>query len=416
MNHDTLLIHAGQSPDPATGARALPIHPSNCYMFADTQTAARVFNQEIPGYLYTRVNNPTNDAAEQRMAALEGGTAALVTSSGMAAIFLAVQNLAAAGDHIVASTSLYGGTDTLFRHTLKRFGIGVDFVAPTAAAVAAAIRPGTKAVYCETIGNPACDVPDLAAICAAARAAGVPVLVDNTFAPVICRPFEHGADIVVHSTSKWIGGHGAAIGGAIVEGGRFDWDNPRFPEFNGPDESYHGLVYSKIQGAPFTAKARAQGMRNIGVCASPFNSYAFLLGLESLAVRMARHCENTLALAQWLEAHPAVAWVNYPGLPGHPQHETAKRILKGGFGGVLGFGLKGGRAAGEAFINRVRLASHVANVGDAKTLVIHPASTTHAQMPPGQLAASGITPEFVRVSVGLEDARDIQADFARALA
>ena len=416
MNLETSLIHAGQVPDPATGARALPIHPSNCYAFGDTAAAAKIFALESPGYIYTRLNNPTNDAAEQRMAALEGGAGALVASSGMAAIFLAALNVAGAGDHIVASASLYGGTHTLFSHTLRRLGIRVDFVSATAGAVAAAIRPETKAVYCETIGNPQCDVPDLDAIAAAAHAAGVPVFVDNTFAPVICRPFEHGADVVIHSTSKWIGGHGAAIGGALVDGGRFGWaGNPRFPDFNEPDESYHGLVYAKIPGAPFALKARAQGMRNIGMCASPFNSYSFLLGLESLAVRMARHCENTLALAQWLKAHPAVAWVNYPGLPEHPDHAVAKRVLKGGFGGVLGFGVKGGKAAGEAFINRVRLASHVANVGDAKTLVIHPASTTHGQMTPEQLADCGITPDFVRVSAGLEDIRDILADFDQAL-
>ena len=415
MNLETLLIHAGQAPDPSTGARALPIHPSNCYTFGDTASAAKVFALEAPGYLYTRLNNPTNDAVEQRLAALEGGAGALVASSGMAAIFLAVLNVAAAGDHLVASTSLYGGTHTLFLHTLKRLGIAVDFVPPTAAAVSAAIRPNTRAVYCETIGNPLCDVPDLRAIADAAHAAGVPVFVDNTFAPVLCRPFEHGADVVIHSTSKWIGGHGAAIGGAIVDAGRFDWTGPRFPDFNEPDESYHGIVYSKIQPAPFVFKARAQGMRNIGMCASPFNSYSYLLGLESLAVRMARHCENTLALARWLQARPEVAWVNYPGLPEHPDHAVAKRLLRGGFGGVLGFGLKGGKSAGENFINRVKLASHVANVGDAKTLVIHPASTTHGQMTEQQLAECGISPDFVRVSVGIEDIRDICADFEQAI-
>ncbi len=422
MNIETSLIHAGQIPDPTTGARAAPIYLSSCYTFADTDAAARIFALEIPGYIYTRLNNPTNDVAEQRLAALEGGSGALVTASGMSAIFLAIETLAAAGDHIVASSSLYGGTDTLFRFTLKKFGIDVSFVDPDATSIAAAIRPNTKAVYCETIGNPKCDVPDLDAISRAAHAAGVPLVVDNTFAPVLCRPFDHGADIVVHSTSKWIGGHGTAIGGVLIDGGRFDWRNPRFPDFNTPDESYHGVVYANaFQNVPgagniaFITKARVQGMRNIGLCASPFNSFIILQGLETLALRIAKHCENALALAAWLQRHPAVAWVNYAGLPGHPQHDVAKRMLKGGFGGVLGFGLKGGKAAGENFINRVKLASHVANVGDAKTLVIHPASTTHGQLTPDQLLACGITPEFVRVSVGLENLADIQADFDQAM-
>jgi len=415
MKLDTSLIHAGQTPDPATGARAAPIYLTNCYAFANTDAAAKVYSLEAPGFIYTRVNNPTNDVAEQRMAALEGGTGGLVTASGMAAVFLALHNLASAGDHIVASTSLYGGTNTLFRRTFKKLGVSVSFVAPTGKAMAAAIRENTRAVYCETIGNPQCDVPDLDAISAAAHAAGVPVVVDNTFAPVICRPFEHGADVVIHSTSKWIGGHGTVIGGVIIDGGRFDWASPRFPDFNTPDAGYGGLVYARLGNTAYITKARAQGMFDIGLCASPLNSFLFLQGLETLGLRMARHCENTLAVAQWLKQHPAVAWVNYPGLPEHPDHAVAKRMLNGGFGGVLGFGLKGGKAAGENFINRVKLASHAANVGDAKTLVIHPASTTHGQLTPDQLAAANITPEFVRVSVGLEDIADIKADFNQAL-
>ena len=415
MNLETSLIHDGQKPDPAHGARSVPIYSSSCYHFPDTATAAQRYALQTPGYIYTRVNNPTNDALEQRLAALEGAAAALATCSGMAAVFLAFETLAGAGDHIVASTSLYGGTNHLLHATLKKFGVATTFVPPRADAIAAAIRPNTKAVYCETIGNPKCDVPDLAAIAAAAHAAGVPLMVDNTFAPVFCRPVEHGADIIIHSTSKWIGGQGAAIGGAIIDAGRFNWaDNPRFPDFNTPDEGCHGLVFATLD-APFATKARAHGMLNIGLCASPFNSFLFWQSLETLSVRIARHCENALALAQWLKAHPAVEWVNYPGLPEHPDHAVAKRLFNGGFGGVLGFGVKGGRDAAERFINRVKLASHMANVGDVRTLVIHPASTTHSKLDAAQLEACGITPNFVRVSTGLEDMCDMCADFDQAL-
>lgn len=421
MNLDTILLHAGQTPDPATGSRAAPIYLTSCYAFKDTAAAGKIFALETPGYIYTRLNNPTNAVLEERLAAMEGGTGALATSSGMAAIFLAVQTIAGAGDHIVASASLYGGTDTLFRYTFKKFGIDVTFVEdPAPERVHAAIRANTKLVYTETIANPKGDVPDLDGIAAVAHAAGLPLVVDNTFAPLICRPFDHGADIVVHSCTKWIGGHGTAIGGAIIDGGRFDWASSRAAtEFTTPDESYHGLVYADLQKAEtgniaFVFKARVQGMRNIGPCASPFNSFLFLQGLETLSLRMKLHCENAMRLAQWLQNHPAVAWVNYTGLPGHPSHEQASRLFKNGYGSVFGFGLKGGFEAAAHFIDHVKLCSHVANVGDAKTLVIHPASTTHSQLNAEQLKACGITPDFIRVSVGLEDPADIQADFTQA--
>ena len=420
---ETVALHAGQISDPTTGARAVPIYQTTSFTFRDTEHAADLFALREFGNIYTRLMNPTNDVVEKRLAALEGGTGALLTSSGMAAIFLTIHTLAQAGDDIVASSSLYGGTDTLFRHSLPRMGITTHLVSPTAAAIAAAITPQTKAVYVETIGNPKGDIPDFAAIAAVAHDAGLPLIVDNTFAPLLCRPIDHGADIVVLSCTKWIGGHGTSIGGCIVDSGRFDWSTGRFPEFTSPDPSYHGLVYwdalGKVPGMgniAFIIKARVQGMRNIGLCASPFNAFLFLQGIETLPLRMTRHCDNALALARWLRAQDQVEWVIYTGLEDHPDHALAQRYLHGGFGAVLGFGLKGGRAAGETFINRCQLASHLANVGDAKTLVIHPASTTHQQCNEEALAACGITPNFVRVAVGLEHIDDITADFAQAMA
>ncbi len=420
---ETTVLHAGQAPDPTTGARAVPIYQTSSYVFRDAAHAADLFALKTPGNIYTRMMNPTTDVLEQRLAALEGGSGALATSSGMAAIFLAIHNLAAAGDHIISSASLYGGTDTLFRFTLPRLGIRVTFVSDaTPAKIRAAIRRNTKAVYAETLGNPRGDVPDLAGIARVAHRAGVPLIIDNTFAPVLCRPIAHGADVVVHSTTKWIGGHGTSLGGVIVDGGRFDWSSGRFPEFTRPDPSYHGLVYwdafgnASGQGSTaYIAKARVQGMRNLGMCPSPFNSFLLLQGLETLPLRIRRQCRNTLDLARWLKKHKRVAWVSYTGLPEHPCHATARKYLEGGFGAVLGFGIKGGRAAGEAFINSVRLASHLANVGDAKTLVLHPASTSHQQMTEAAQRASGITPEFIRVAVGLEAIEDLQADFDQAL-
>jgi O-acetylhomoserine (thiol)-lyase len=415
---ETTLVHAGQVPDPTTGARAVPIVMSSSYVFKNSEHAARIFALEVPGFIYSRLHNPTVDVAEQRLAAMEGGVGALLTASGMSAIFLAMHTIAGAGDHIVASASLYGGTDTLFRYTFPRMGIAVTFVdASDAAAVRAAIRPNTKAVYIETIGNPKGDVPDIQALADAAHAAGVPLMVDNTFGAVICRPFEAGADIIVHSCTKWISGHGTGIGGVIVDAGRFDWASGRFPDFTTPDPSYHGLVYAQaLKEQAFIVKARVQGMRNIGMCPSAFNAFLFLQGMETLALRMERQCANTLALAVWLKQHPRVEWVNYVGLPEHGWHAQARRYLKGGFGAVFGFGIKGGRSAGAAFIDSVKLASHLANVGDAKTLVIHPASTTHAQLSEAQQQACGINPGFIRVAVGLEHIDDIQADFAQALA
>ncbi len=423
INPETLALHAGQTPDPTTGARAVPIYQTTSFVFKDAEHAANLFALKEFGNIYTRLMNPTSDVVEKRIAALEGGTGALLTSSGMAAIFLAIHNLAGAGDHIVASSSLYGGTETCFRYTLPRMGIEVTFVDnATPETIGEAIRAETKAVYLETVGNPKGDVLDLAAIADTAHAAGVPVVVDNTFAPVLCRPIAHGADIVVHSCTKWIGGHGTSIGGVIVDGGTFDWSSGRFPEFTTPDPSYHGLVYwdalSDVPGmgnVAYIIKARVQGMRNIGPCPSPFNAFLFLQGLETLPLRIRKQCENALALASWLQEHELVEWVVYTGLEDHPSHEQAARYLDGGFGAVLGFGIKGGREAGEAFINAVQLASHLANVGDAKTLVLHPASTSHQQMSEDAQRAAGVTPEFVRVAVGLEHIDDIKADFDQAL-
>lgn len=415
---ETILIHAGQSPDPATGARAVPLYQTASYVFDSAEHAADLFALKSDGNIYTRLGNPTSDVFEQRMAAMEGGSGALATSSGMAAIFLAVHTIARVGDHMIAAASLYGGTDTLFRYTFERLGIDVTFIDdPTPEKVKGAIRQNTRLVFIETLSNPGGDVPDIAGIAAAAHSEGVPLFVDNTFAPVLCRPFEHGADVVIHSATKWICGHGTSIGGVIVDGGRFDWTSGRFPDFTTADESYHGVVYVRDFGSmAFIRKARLQGLRNVGMCASPFNSFMFLQGLETLHLRIREQCAGALKLARWLSTQPSVLWVNYPGLPGHPSHENARRYLGGAFGSVLGFGIRGGAAAGARFIDSVRVASHLANIGDAKTLVLHPASTTHQQMTPEGLAACGITPEFIRVSVGLENILDIMADFRQAFA
>lgn len=420
---ETLAVHAGQQADPVTGARAVPIYQTTSYVFKDAEHAGNLFNLKEFGNIYTRLMNPTTDVWEKRVAALEGGTGALGTSSGMAAIFLAIHNIARAGDHIVSSASLYGGTETLFRYTLPDIGIETTFVAePTPKKIAAAIRKNTRAVYVESIGNPRCDVPDLAGIARAAHSGGVPLIVDNTFAPIICQPLKYGADIVVHSCTKWIGGHGTSIGGILVDGGSFDWSNGKFPAFTTPDESYHGLKFWETFGnfpgmgnVAFIIRARVQGMRNIGLCPSPFNAFQFLLGLETLPLRMERHCSNTLALAKYLKKHKKVAWVQYAGLEGHMTYANAKKYLKGGFGAVLGFGIKGGLAAGEKFINSVKLCSHLANVGDAKTLVLHPGSTSHRQMSEQAQRDAGVTPEFIRVAVGIENIDDIIADFDQAL-
>lgn len=421
---ETISLHAGQVPDPTTTARAVPIYQTTSYVFKDTKHAANLFGLKEFGNIYTRLMNPTTDVLEKRLAALEGGTAALVTSSGQAATFLAIHTLATAGDHIIASASLYGGTETLFRYTLAKIGIEVTFVdGLTPENLKRAVQKNTRAVFIETIGNPKGDVLDIAGIAKAAHAEKLPLLIDNTFAPVLCKPIEHGADIVIHSLTKWIGGHGTSIGGVIVDSGNFDWGQGQHPDFTTPDESYGGLKYADIQAAfgdlgniAFAIKARVQGMRNVGPCPSPQNSFLHLQGIETLPIRIARHSENALKLAKWLKKQAKVTWVNFTGLPEHPHHKNAKKYLKGGFGSVLTFGVKGGKQAGEKFINSVKLASHLANVGDAKTLVLHPASTSHSQLSTKALLAAGVTPETVRVSVGIEHIDDIIADFEQALA
>ncbi len=414
----TRALHAGQVPDPATGSRAVPIYQTSSYVFNSTEHAANLFGLKEMGNIYTRLMNPTTDVLEKRLAALDGGVGALALSSGSSAIFLAVLNLAQAGDNIVSSSSLYGGTYNLFRHTFGRMGITVKFVdASRPETIAAAIDNQTKAVFTETIGNPKNNVDDFAAIAKIAHNHGLPFIVDNTVAtPALFRPIEHGADIVCYSLTKFIGGHGTSIGGAVVDSGNFDWASGRFPEFTTPDPSYHGLIYHQALGRlAYILKMRLTLLRDLGPCLSPFNAFQLLQGLETLHVRMPRHCENALAVALFLEEHPAVAWVNYPGLESHPDHGNALRYLPKGQGAIIGFGIKGGTAAGARFIDGVKLASHLANIGDAKTLVIHPASTTHQQLTPEEQRAAGVTEDFIRVSVGIEDLDDILADLDQAL-
>lgn len=413
----TQALHAGYDFDPTTHACAVPIYQTASFCFDSTEDAAATFNLQKPGNIYTRLNNPTLDVLEQRLAAIDGGVGALCTASGMSAIFLAVTNILQAGDHLVTCSALYGGTDTLFRVTLKRFGIEVTFIEDfTAENIQKAFRPNTKAVYFETISNPSGYLPDIAAITACAHKAEIPVIVDNTFAPGICRLFEHGVDVIVYSCTKWLGGHGTSIGGAIVDAGTFDWKSARFPEMNEPDEAYHGLVYSDLGASAFIVKARIQGMRNIGPCMSPFNAWQILQGIETLPLRMKGHSENALQLARYLEKHPKVSSVNYTGLTHHVSHATAQKYLtKDCYGSVFGIELKDGVKAAESFIDRLQLACHLANVGDAKTLVIHPWSTTHAQLTESAKRATGLTPGFIRISVGLEDIEDIIADFEQAL-
>ncbi len=419
----TICLHAGQKPDPVTGAMAVPIYQTSSYVFKSSEHAANLFALKESGNIYTRLMNPTTDVLEKRMTEIDGGVGALATSSGMAAIFLAITNLAGAGDHIISAASLYGGTQTLFEYTLPRFGIEVTFVDTlTPESIRANVRENTKLVYGETIGNPRGDVPDFTPVCAAAHELGLPVIIDNTFAPMLCRVLDFGVDIAVYSCTKWIGGHGTTIGGMIVDSGRFAWNQGRFPEFTSPDQSYHGLVYwdalGNVPGAgniAYIVKARVQGMRNIGMCPSPMNEFLLLQGVETLPLRMKQHCANALALAQYLQNHPQVSWVNYTGMPEHPSHPYAVQYFREGFGAVLGFGIKGGTEAALKFIDAVELASHLANVGDAKTLVIHPYSTTHQQLTENDKARIGITPEFIRVSVGLENIEDIVNDFDQAL-
>ncbi|MEI7643291.1 MAG: O-acetylhomoserine aminocarboxypropyltransferase/cysteine synthase [Chloroflexales bacterium] len=415
---ETLALHGGQVPDPTTGARAVPIYATTSFQFKDTEHAARLFGLQEFGNIYTRIMNPTTDVFEQRIAALEGGVAALGVASGQAAETLSILNIAGTGDNIVASTDLYGGTYNLFRHTLPKLGITTRFVdARDYAGFAAAIDANTKAFFLELVGNPRLDILDLERIVAIAHAAGVPVIVDaTTVTPYLWQPLKHGANIVVHSATKYIGGHGTSIGGVVVDGGNFDWTQGRFPGLTEPDESYHGLVYTQAFGnLAFILKLRVQGLRDIGAALSPFNSFLFLQGLETLPLRMERHCSNALAVANYLSTHPKVAWVNYPGLPSHPSYELAKKYLPKGQSGILGFGVKGGREAGKTFINSLRLFSHLANIGDAKSLAIHPASTTHSQLTPAEQQLTGVTDDYIRLSVGIETIGDIIADLEQAL-
>jgi O-acetylhomoserine (thiol)-lyase len=416
----TLALHAGQQPDPTTGSRTVPIYQTTSYVFKNTEHAANLFALKELGWIYTRLMNPTTDVLEQRLAALEGGVGALALASGMNAIAVALWNLCHAGGHIVSAAALYGGTISLFGHTFRRLGIDVTFVDATDPAnIDRAIRPNTRAVYIETVANPKNDVLDYEAVARVAHAHGLPLVCDNTtLTPVLFRPFDHGIDIAVYSLTKFIGGHGTSIGGAIVDSGRFDWSKQpeKWPQFTAPDESYHGLnFYETFKNLCYILTCRTHWLRDVGGVLSPFNAFLFLQGLESLHVRMPRHCSNALAVAEYLEKRPEVAWVNYPGLASHPDHERAGKYLPHGAGSILGFGIRGGRRAAEKFIESCKLASHLANIGDAKTLVIHPASTTHSQQTPDQLAAAGITDDYIRVSVGLEDLADIEADFDQAL-
>jgi O-acetylhomoserine (thiol)-lyase len=423
---ETLALHAGQErPDPATGARAVPIYATTSYVFDGPDHAADLFGLRAFGNIYTRIMNPTTDAFERRVAALEGGVAAVATASGQAAQTLALLNLARAGENIVASRTLYGGTVALLAHTLPRLGITTRFVdIHDHHAVAAAIDENTRAVYVETIGNPALDVADLPALAGLAHAHGLPLVVDNTFAtPVLCRPIAHGADVVVHSATKWLGGHGTVIGGVVVDAGTFDWHAaPRFRAlYAEPEPAYHGLVFGEafadVDGAnlSYALRLRTVLLRDLGACLSPFNAFQLLQGLETLPLRVRQHAASTLAVARHLEAHPAVAWVSYPGLPSHPSHERAARVLSGGSGGVLTFGLRGGETAARAFVGATERFSLLANVGDAKSLVIHPGSTTHEQLDEEARRAAGVTPELVRLSVGLETLADLLADLDQAL-
>jgi O-acetylhomoserine (thiol)-lyase len=420
---ETIALHAGQVPDPTTGARAVPIYQTTSYVFRDSAHAANLFALKEFGNIYTRIMNPTTDVFEKRVAALEGGTGALATASGMAAITYALLTITQVGDEIVAGDNLYGGTYQLFHHTMPKLGRTVRFVdADDVEAFRAAINEKTRALYIETIGNPKLDVPDFEALAQVAHDAGIPLIVDNTVGVGLFRPFDHGADIVVSSATKYIGGHGTSIGGVIVDSGRFAWNNGKFPEFTEPDPGYHGLVFWDALGnvpgmgnVAFILKARVTWLRDTGAALSPFNAHQFLIGLETLTLRQARHSQNALDMARWLAAHPSVAWVNYPGLSDSPNHAMAARYLKNGFGGILGFGIKGGAEAATRFIDSVQLLSHLANIGDAKTLVIHPASTTHQQLTAEEQAATGVTQDYIRLSVGLEHVDDLKADMDQAL-
>lgn len=420
LHVETLALHGGQDPDPTTGARAVPIYQTTSYQFKDTDHAANLFALREFGNIYTRLMNPTTDVLEKRLALLDGGVGALAAASGQSAITLALLNIARAGDEIVSADNLYGGTYNLFHYTFPRLGIQVKFVKSNDLdAFRGAITSKTKAIYAESIGNPKLDVADLEGISRVAHEKGIPLVLDNTVSPYLMRPIEFGVDIVVYSATKFIGGHGTSIGGVIVDSGKFDWTNGRFPLIAEPDPSYHGLNFVEalkpMGNIAYIIKARVTLLRDLGPALSPFNAFLFLQGLETLHLRMPRHSENALAVAQYLEKHPKVSWVNYPGLSSSPERERAARYLPHGAGAILGFGIKGGIAAGKAFINSLQLISHLANVGDAKTLAIHPATTTHQQLSPDEQVATGVTPDFIRLSVGIEHIDDILRDIGQAL-
>ena len=415
---DTLALHAGQQPDPTTGARAQPIYQTTSFVFRDVDHAAALFNLERAGHIYSRISNPTVAALEERIAALEGGVGAVCLASGQAALHLAIVTLMGAGGHIVASRSIYGGSHNMFVHTLPRFGITATLVDPRDHdGLRAAIRPETRLVFAEVLGNPRLEVLDIPKVAEIAHGAGLPLMLDATFAtPFLCRTFEHGADIVMHSATKWLGGHGVAIGGALVDSGRFDWEGGKFPTLTEPYAGYHGLDFAEEFGPQaFLMRARAEGLRDFGACMSPTNAFHILQGVETLPLRMARHVESAFKVARFLQTHAAVAWVLYPGLETHPDHDLAKKLMPKGAGSMIAFGIKGGRAKGRAFIERVKVFSHLANVGDAKSLVIHPASTTHQQMSGEELDAAGVGEDLIRLSIGLEDPDDILEDLDQAL-
>jgi len=419
----TIALHGGQVPDPTTGSRAVPIYQTTSYVFKDTAHAANLFALKEFGNIYTRIMNPTTDVFEQRVAQIEGGTGALAVASGQAADTLALLAITRVGDEIVSANNLYGGSYQLFHHIFPRLGRTVKFVESTRPEeFRKAITPKTRAIYAETIGNPKLDVPDFEALAKIAHYAGIPFIVDNTVGVGLVRPIDYGADILIISATKFIGGHGTSIGGVIVDAGKFNWGNGKFPEFIEPDPSYHGLKFWDVFGdfpglgnIAFIIKVRVQWLRDVGACLSPFNSFLFLQGLETLPLRQSRHSENALAIARFLKNHSAVTWVNYPGLEEHPSHKLAQKYLKGSSGAIIGFGIKGGLEAGRKFINSVKLLSHLANIGDAKSLVIHPASTTHQQLTAEEQKTTGVTEDFIRLSIGLEDVEDIKEDINQAL-
>jgi O-acetylhomoserine (thiol)-lyase len=419
----TLALHAGQIPDPTTNARAVPTYQTASYVFKSAEHAANLFALKEFGNIYTRLMNPTTDVFEQRVAAIEGGTGALGVASGQAAITYALLAITRLGDEIVSGNNLYGGTYQLFHYTFPKLGRTVRFVdSRNPEAFRRAVTPKTRAIYVETVGNPKLDVPDFEAIAKIAHESGIPLVVDNTVGVGLVRPIDHGADILATSATKYIGGHGTSIGGVIVDAGKFKWNNGKFPEFTEPDRSYHGLVYwdalSNVPGlgnVAFILKVRVTLLRDIGAALSPFNAHEFLLGLETLPLRQRQHSANALEIAKFLKSHPLVSWVTYPGLPDDPNHTVAAKYLKQGFGGLVGFGINGGLEAGKKFINSVKLFSHLANIGDAKSLVIHPASTTHQQLTPAEQAETGVTADYIRLSIGLEDIADLKADIDQAL-